>query len=269
MLCYAAAPKERSPTMKLSAQVRLAPGDSVAARIACLADAGFEAVELHSDAVDQVTEYRGALAAAGIPAMSMCPAGRSLDLVADEFSQRRRIDQTRRALDACHELGVTVLISVPVRGPLPSDILAEDEADSYVRALDQLAPHAEAAGVTITVEPLNRYEMHLINTLADGIAIAQRVGSPRVKVLADVFHMSIEEDDLAASIRAAGDWIGHVHFADNQRAHPGTGSIDFEAVYAALRDIGYVGSTALECGMRGDPATALRQCAAYLRAARG
>ena len=255
--------------MKLSAQVRLAPGDSVAARIACLAAAGYEAVEIHSDAVNEVKAYRDALDAAGIPAMSMCPAGRSLDLVADEYSQRRRIDQTRRALDACHELGVTALISVPVRGPLPSDIVAQDQADSYVRALEQLAPHAEGAGVTITVEPLNRYEMHLINTLADGIAIAERVGSPRVKVLADVFHMNIEEDNVPASIRAAGDWIGHVHFADNQRAHPGTGSTDFAAIYAALRDIGYTGSTALECSMRGDPGEALRQCAAYLRTARG
>ena len=255
--------------MKLSAQVRLAPGESVAERIDCLAEAGYEAVEVHSDAVDHVAEYRSALAAAGVPAMSMCPAGRSLDLVEDEFSQRRRIDQTRRALDACQELGVTALISVPVRGRLPSDIVAQDQADSYVRALEQLAPHAEAAGVTITVEPLNRYEMHLLNTLADGIAIARRLGSPNVKVLADVFHMNIEEDNVAASIRAAGDWIGHVHFADNQRSHPGTGSIDFSAVYAALRDIGYGGSTALECSLRGDPAEALRQCAAYLHTARG
>lgn len=255
--------------MKLSAQVRLAPGTSVAERIDCLAAAGYEAVEVHSDAVNHVAEYRSALASAGIPAMSMCPAGRSLDLVADEYSQRRRIDQTRHALDACHELGVTALISVPVRGRLPDGIVAQDQADSYVRALEQLVPHAEAAGVTITVEPLNRYEMHLLNTLADGIAIAERVGSPNVKVLADVFHMNIEEDNLVASIRTAGDWIGHVHFADNQRAHPGTGSLDFAAVYRALRDTGYTGSTALECSLRGDPAEALRQCAAYLRAARG
>lgn len=255
--------------MEISAQVRLAPGNSVAERIARLAEAGYEAVEVHSDAVDHVSEYRSALAAAGIPAMSMCPAGRSLDLVTDEYSQRRRIDQTRRAIDACNDLGITALISVPLRGPLPADIVAADEADSYVHALEQLAPHAEAAGVTITIEPLNRYEMHLLNTLADGIAIAARVGSPQVKVLADVFHMNIGEDDTPASIRAAGNWIGHVHFADNQRAHPGTGSIDFAAIYAALRDIGYTGSTALECGLRGDPAEALHQCAAYLRAARG
>ncbi|MDE2902544.1 MAG: sugar phosphate isomerase/epimerase [Chloroflexota bacterium] len=255
--------------MKISAQVRLAPGNSVAERIACLAETGFEAVEVHSDAVDHVSEYRRALAAAGIPALSMCPAGRSLDLVADEYSQRRRIDQVRRAIDACNELGITALISVPVRGALPPDIVAADEADSYVRALEQLAPHAEAAGVTITVEPLNRYEMHLVNTLADGIAIAARVGSPRVKILADVFHMNIEEDNTPASIRAAADWIGHVHLADNQRAHPGTGATDFSAVFNALRDIGYAGSAALECRMRGDPAEALRQCATYLRAARG
>ncbi len=255
--------------VKLAAQIRLAPGASVAERAAALAEAGFEAAELHTDAADRVAEYRQALRGAGLPALSMCPAGSDLDLVADEYSQRRRVERTRSILDACQELGVRTLISVPVRGPLPAGVAPEDEIDSYVRALELLAPHAEASGASIAVEPLNRYETHLVNTLADAAAIAARVQSPGVRILADVFHMNIEEDDLGASIRAAGAWIAHVHLADNQRAQPGAGTLDFGAVFAALRGVGYAGSAALECRLRGEPAAALRRSAAHLRAARG
>lgn len=255
--------------MKLAAQVRLAPGRSISEKVAFLAEVGFEAVELQSDAACAVDEYRSALQAAGISALSMCPVDRGLDLVCDQFTQRRRIQRTFRILDACNELGVKTLISVPIRGSLPVSTAAEDEKDSYVYALEQLAPAAESAGVTIVVEPLNRYETHLVNTLADGCAIARRVGSPAIKVLADIFHMNIEETDLTGSIRATGEWIGHVHLADNHRAQPGTGSIEFADVFTALRDIAYAGSAALECRLRGDPAQALTESINYLVSARG
>ena len=255
--------------MKLAAQVRLAPGRSISEKVAFLAEVGFEAVELQSDAACAVDEYRSALQAAGISALSMCPVDRGLDLVCDQFTQRRRIQRTFRILDACNELGVKTLISVPIRGSLPVNTVAEDENDSYVYALEQLAPAAESAGVTIVVEPLNRYETHLVNTLADGCAIARRVGSPAIKVLADIFHMNIEETDLTGSIRVAGEWIGHVHLADNHRAQPGTGSIGFTDVFAALRDIAYLGSAALECRLRGNPEQALEESVNYLVAARG
>ena len=254
--------------MKLAAQVRRAPGDSLASRIECLAQAGFEAVEVHTDALEQLGEYQAALRSVGIPALSMCPAGPDFDLVRDEFSQQRRINNIRKALDSCNALGIKAFISVPVRGGLPQGISVNDEIESYVRALEQLAPHAEAAGVTIVVEPLNRYETHLVNTVSDGIAIAERIGSPCIKVLADTFHMSIEEDDLGTSILAASQWIAHVHLADNQRAPPGPGMLDFPTVFSALHKIGYDGSMALECRLRGDPSTALHETNRYLRTAR-
>ena len=255
-------------SVKLAAQVRMAPGTSIASRMECLAEAGFEAVELHTDALEELDDYRTALRSVGIPALSMCPAGTDFDLVRDAFSQQRRIENTRAALDACNDLGIKALISVALRGSLPPGMTASDEIDSYVQALDQLAPHAEAAGVTIVVEPLNRYETHLVNTVGNGVSIAERVGSTAVKVLADIFHMSIEEDDLSKTILAASGWIGHVHLADNQRAQPGTGMVDFPTVFAALREIGYEGSMSLECRLRGDPIAALHQTAKYLRAAR-
>jgi sugar phosphate isomerase/epimerase len=83
--------------------------------------------------------------------------------------------------------------------------------------------------------------------------------------MADLFHMNIEEDDLGATIRAAGSYLAHVHLADSQRLQPGTGHTDFAAALVALREIGFTGSMALECGLRGEPRAALAETARYLR----
>jgi sugar phosphate isomerase/epimerase len=249
--------------MKIAAQESLAPGDTIGQRLAQLASFGFEAVELHSAAVEAISEVRAALADSPVVALSLC-GRREHDLVVDAYTQRRRVQVVERVLEGCAELGVKAFISVPVRGPLPEAVQAQDQLDAYVRGLELLAPRAEATGVTITVEPLIRYETHLINSLADAVAVAQRVDSPAVRVMADFFHMNTEEDDIPTSIQAAGDWIAHVHLADSNRLQPGTGHIDFVAGFRALHAAGYDGALALECRLRGDPTQALPDCAAYL-----
>jgi sugar phosphate isomerase/epimerase len=76
-------------------------------------------------------------------------------------------------------------------------------------------------------------------------------------ILADFFHMSIEESDIASSIRKASDWIGYVHLADSNRLLPGLGHTDFRSGFAALKESGYKGWMSLECGVPGDPAETL------------
>ncbi len=249
--------------MKIAAQESLAPGDTISQRLAQLASFGFEAVELHSEAVDALSEVQAALADSSLEALSMC-GRREHDLVADAYTQRRRVQVVERLLEGCAELGVKAFVSVPVRGPLPDTMQAQDQLDAYVRGLELLAPRAEATGVTITVEPLIRYETHLINSLADAVAVAKRVDSPAIRVMADFFHMNTEEDDIPDSIQTTGDWIAHVHLADSNRRQPGTGHIDFVAGFRALHAAGYEGALALECRLRGDPTHALTVCAAYL-----
>ena len=118
----------------------------------------------------------------------------------------------------------------------------------------------------ILLEPLNRYEAHLLNRLEQAVEIAKRVNSPSVKIMADFFHMNIEEADIAASIESAGLWTQHVHLADNTRKQPGTGSTDFKSGFAALKKIGYDKYMALECGFAGDPEKAITESAKYLKA---
>jgi sugar phosphate isomerase/epimerase len=105
--------------------------------------------------------------------------------------------------------------------------------------------------VQVFLEPLNRYEDYLVNTLADAVSIVEEVGSPGVSVIADTFHMSIEETDIAAAIRSAGAHIQHVQLGDSDRLEPGHGHYDWPETLAALGDIGYEGWLAMECGLSG------------------
>ena len=104
----------------------------------------------------------------------------------------------------------------------------------------------DADELVIALEGLNRYETHLLRTLADAEQLRALIGSPIVQLMADVFHMNIEEDSIAGSLRAHAEHIVHVHLADSQRREPGTGHLDFAAVFEALADNGYAGALAME-----------------------
>ncbi|MEM2936505.1 MAG: sugar phosphate isomerase/epimerase, partial [Candidatus Bathyarchaeia archaeon] len=91
------------------------------------------------------------------------------------------------------------------------------------------------------------------------------VGREHVKIMADFFHMSIEEADIPASIKKAADYIVHVHLADSNRLLPGHGHTDFKRGFAALKKIGYRNFMALECGIPGDPEIELPKCVKYLK----
>lgn len=135
-----------------------------------------------------------------------------------------------------------------------------------VEALVELGEHAVSAGTTLFLEPLNRYEDYLVNTLADAVSVVEEVGSPGVAVIADTYHMSIEEADCAASIEAAGAHIQHVQLGDSNRLEPGAGHYDWPATLAALDRIGFDGWLAMECGLSGPTGDVLPGVAELLRA---
>ncbi|MGC8795173.1 MAG: sugar phosphate isomerase/epimerase family protein, partial [Bryobacteraceae bacterium] len=121
-----------------------------------------------------------------------------------------------------------------------------DEWRWAVEGYRELGPVLDAHGVTLAIEPLNRFETYFLNTVADAIALVDEVGHPRVGVLLDTFHLNIEEKDLGAAYRLAGPRLKHVHACENDRGTPGTGHVEWEAVFAALRDVGYDGWLTIE-----------------------
>ena len=96
------------------------------------------------------------------------------------------------------------------------------------------------------VEPLNRYETSLINTVEQGLELLELVGHDAVALCLDLFHMNIEERDLPAAIRRAGGRLCHLHVSGNDRGAPGGGHLPWSHIAAALQDISYDGSVVLE-----------------------
>ncbi len=116
----------------------------------------------------------------------------------------------------------------------------------FMASLKECCSAAADVAVTVLLEPLNRYECDHLNTLEDGLAVIEQIGAPNLKLLADTFHMNIEEADIGASLRRAGVHIGHVHLVDSNRQAPGHGHLDVRGILNVLRDIGYRGYLSFE-----------------------
>ncbi|MCJ7647908.1 MAG: sugar phosphate isomerase/epimerase, partial [Candidatus Lokiarchaeota archaeon] len=112
--------------------------------------------------------------------------------------------------------------------------------------------------IRLTLEPVNRYESNFINTLNEGIEFIKRVGASNLGLLADTFHMNIEEVSIYDSIIQAKDYITHVHFADSNRWAPGCGHLDFVKIVQTLKKIGYQGYVSAEILPLPDPDSCAR-----------
>jgi sugar phosphate isomerase/epimerase len=123
--------------------------------------------------------------------------------------------------------------------------------DLLVESLRECARSGPA--VRLALEPLNRNESGLLNTVADALTVVHQVGEENLGLLFDTFHAQIEEPDIGDAIRAAGDRLFHVHLADSNRWPPGHGHFDFAPVWDALEAIGYRGNLVLECFVKPDP----------------
>ncbi|HJS07553.1 MAG TPA: sugar phosphate isomerase/epimerase family protein [Pirellulales bacterium] len=113
-------------------------------------------------------------------------------------------------------------------------------------SLCALADHAKNRARPLLYEPLNRYETNLANTVAAGLELVDSPGCANVQLLADLFHMNIEEADIGQALRTAGARLGHVHFVDSNRRPAGCGHLDYRPIAAALREITYSGYASAE-----------------------
>lgn len=192
--------------------------------------------------------------------------------------RQRAVDSLLDALTACGQAGGIGVICVPLiatkmqnlpripdLSPLKST--AELEFELLVAELSELADHAQSVGAEVVIEPLNRYEMWWPNTLKEAVEICEAVGKDGVSIMADFFHMNIEEAHIAESIRAAGSHIRNVHLADSQRKIPGYGHTDFAPGLKALADISYDDYVGFEAQIPGDPLEELPRAMDYIQQA--
>jgi D-psicose/D-tagatose/L-ribulose 3-epimerase len=151
------------------------------------------------------------------------------------------IQHLKRALEMCAILKCDVLAG-PMYSPV-GRIVGRARNDSEwgwaAEALAAAGQTAEAVGVDMAVEALNRFETYFLNTLADACALAKKVGHPRVKVMIDSFHANIEEKDLFKAYKSCGKLLAHCHVSENDRGVPGTGHVDWKTYFSAIKTIKY------------------------------
>ena len=154
----------------------------------------------------------------------------------DERIRRRTIERIEAHMDFASCFGAVVIVG-SLRG-------ADGDTGLLSEALRECARHAPK--VRLALEPLNRYESRLVNTVADGLDVVERVDAENLGILADSFHANIEEVEIGEAFRTAGDRLFHVHLADSNRAVPGYGHLDFKQVWDALDAIDYQQALVLE-----------------------
>jgi sugar phosphate isomerase/epimerase len=247
----------------LAIQENLVPGDD---RLAFARAAGFDGLELRDATRPGLEPVRGA-------APTVCPELPGWLGDFDDARRRAALDALRAQLDGIAALGGHGVVTPAAWGMFTRRLppfdepprTPEQDREVLVEGLAELGAHAEQAGAVLLFEPLNRYEDHMVNTVARAAELVRAAGSPGVRILADTYHMNIEEDDPCAALRAAGDLLGAVHVSDSNRYQPGTGHVPFAAIVATLREIGFDGVLSVECRLRGEPADAVRECGRFLR----
>lgn len=230
------------------------------------------------DAVEPLTDLPDPAILAGIPSM-LARAGLALSGLRtgtiyrvhgwsfsdpDPSVRRAAVDAIKAVIRETARFPGAKVFNGMIQGkPKPGVTVAEAKA-RVEECLRECLLEAESQAVDFCLEPLNRYEVPYHNTVGEVAALARRIGSPRLSILVDTFHMNIEEHDLCAAIREHGPMIGGVHFIDSTRREPGSGHLDLRAVYGTLRETGYAGYVTVETeGQPGYDAIA-RKTASFL-----
>jgi sugar phosphate isomerase/epimerase len=261
--------------VKLACQEGMVPGASFAEKLDNMAGYGYEGVELGGRGLlERLDELESALAGHSVQVSTICAGFRGSPLSVDRAERQQALDDIKALLEAAGRLKAVGLIAVPIFGPprlpdlSPWKTAVELEYELLAVEWSMLAEHARKAGTLLLLEPLNRYETHLIRRLEQGVEVLRRVDNPGTALMADFFHMSIEEADISSALRQNAAYVAHIHLADSNRLQPGMGHTDFRTPFQALKEAGYTGYMALECGIAGDDrGLALTQCAQYLKEA--
>jgi len=156
----------------------------------------------------------------------------------DPKVRQAAIERIKSHVPVAAGLGAVIIIGL-VRGIIKPGVSQEQGMDWVVEALQACSQEASTMGVRLALEPINRYETSLINNVAQGLDLIERVGADNFGLLLDTFHMNIEEPSIEESIRAAGERIFHFHVADSNRLYPGGGHLDFHSILKTLKDSGY------------------------------
>ncbi len=174
----------------------------------------------------------------------------------DPAKRQQAREFVRTIIDCAGQLSAAAIIG-SMQGPSGH---TDDSAEAYLReALEDGGSHAKQYGVPLIYEPLNRYETRQCCTVAGGVELLESLSTDNVRLLCDLFHMNIEESNIAEALLCGGKWVGHIHFVDSNRRPVGLGHMQYGPIIEALRKIDYQGYLCAEAFPYPDPHEAARQ----------
>jgi len=267
--------------MRLAIQTILLPGNNLEEKFSIAAYYGFDAVEVvvnpEFDLAENLSTIKHAMNTSGLPVSNICTHPIHDPIVPDPDERREKLAVLADLMGMADELDARGVICVPVRPPYTFPDLSP-WVDQYellknltVETLKPWVRGLPSGNSALFLEPLNRYEAYFLNRVEQAVEICHAVDHARIQLLADFFHMNIEERNFSDPLRLAGDLLGMVHIADNNRLQPGRGCMDFSPGFAALKEIDYPGYISIECWsaqgavIEGDPEIALPETVELLR----
>ncbi len=214
---------------------------------------GYDGLELHllrADDIERSQLLR--LARDHGVAVSAIGTGKAASVEGLSFSspdpqiRLRAVKRIQGQIELAACLGSSVIIGLVYGMLAGSEGERERQRQTALDCLGECAGAAKREGVNIFLEPLNRYESNHLNTLADARFVVDKVGVEEVRILADTFHMNIEEADIHRSLMETAGYLGHVHLADSNRQAPGHGHLEMRKILTSLRECRYAGYLSFE-----------------------
>jgi sugar phosphate isomerase/epimerase len=232
---------------------------------------GYNGIELGPEWLDQPSEsLQEQLAGVGIAVSAIVGSIKLLDI--DPLIRTQAVELDRQRLEMARALGANDIIEVPVFGPNKfqdiSPIMTPREIEErlLVTELKELAPDVQRTGINLMLEPCTKKETHFMNLQSQAAGFIEAVGAPGFKLLSDFYHMQLEENDIAATLRQYGKYTVYVHLADGQaRTEPGSLPFDYRPGFRALKNWGFSGWLTMECRATDNPEAALARGLAYIK----
>jgi sugar phosphate isomerase/epimerase len=251
------------------------PGDTVVAKWEAAQQWGFDGIELrgrgNGEFKSRLPELLHA-ARRGVVMPTVCVEMPHFIGAFDAQLRADAIEQLRQQLSVVAEIGGRGVMTPASYGmfsarlpPFVPPRAPEEDHEVLLEALCVLGRHAAKVGVELYLEPLNRYEDHMVNTIAVASELVDAVNMPSVKIVPDTYHMNIEEADPPTALLAAGPRIGHFQVSDSNRLEPGAGHIDWALVGATVKALEYTGPIAVESRLSGPAAQVLPLVPSLLR----
>ncbi|MHC4714046.1 MAG: TIM barrel protein [Planctomycetota bacterium] len=238
--------------------------------VAKAADMGYEGVELALKAADEVdpAALSSILSRRGLD-VSCISTGQVFAVLGlyfthpDKVQRDRAIDVFRGLCDLAADFGGLVNVG-RARGFVAEGQMFEMAEALFVDTARRILDYAAAKGVTLIIEPVNRYEINFVNSLDEGAALLAKVGRENIGLMPDVFHMNIEDARIGEALARHGGLVEYIHFADSNRMAPGWGHLDFDDVFDGLEKARYDGWASIEILPQPDPDSAARQAAEFM-----